>query len=394
MRTRSAYALRVARQPVCSSTSEPSMDVDLVLSRVLEFAGKNEWLFVGGVCRRWQQLYHHVAPINRTSYTAAMQSPTRLQLAIDSGIKLWSCRRTYAHCRAAAMVGSKSVLLLAKANGMPWDTVLSGFVGEAGRLDILNWLCVDARCPVCVEDVAVSAASAGNILVLEWCMNIEGWSWDVERVTTAAVRQGHVAVLQWLLEHDRFWDEDDLMTEAAFSNQKQVIIWLRQKGFAMIAELTMAAAWRGHLTLLKWLIEEGCPVDPDIVDRAAESNSVQVIQWLYEHQHGVWTADTLTQGMVSAALCGCLQAAQWFRAAGAAWPESFVEGYTVWKLPVLKWALKEGCPWGDWLSEDCATLEFYPDNGQDYYEELHWAHNNGCPCSCARPWQAELSDTD
>jgi hypothetical protein len=86
--------------------------------------------------------------------------------------------------------------------------------------------------------------------------------------------------------------------------------------------------------------------------------------------------------------------AKWLRQLGAVWPSTFIGSIMFqhvpcvkicWTVPAIKWALANGCAWGEWqcqkLNPDLYTLQ---GNKRSATEVFAWAHKNGCPCTCDR----------
>jgi hypothetical protein len=98
----------------------------------------------------------------------------------------------------------------------------------------------------------------------------------------------------------------------------------------------------GHAATLQWLFEHGCPWHPLIMRTAVGSGSVAVMEYL-QQQGVVSTAAQLTAMLLYAGENNHLQAAQWLRQQGAAWPARLGYGNKKWHGNVLAWAQAEGC---------------------------------------------------
>jgi hypothetical protein len=158
--------------------------------------------------------------------------------------------------------------------------------------------------------------------------------------------------------------------------------------------LTRVAAHHGKLELLQWLHECGCPwVEIDVCRRAALHGHVDMLLWLQEVT-APWSTQLKREMLFSAGWSNQLAAAQWLRQRGADWPSSFLGTAVVkkdqvkvcWTLHVVRWALDNGCTWGDW---QCAQLqpELYTSKFRRWHagDLFAWAHRNGCPCTCDPP---------
>jgi hypothetical protein len=99
----------------------------------------------------------------------------------------------------------------------------------------------------------------------------------------------------------------------------------------------------------------------------------------------------------AAASCDELAAAQWLRAAGAAWPASFASTFLdpsdgkcgqCWSVSAVQWAVASGSGWLNWHCADYAAEKYtvlY--NKQQAAQVFSWAHANSCPCTCGQQQQ-------
>jgi hypothetical protein len=156
-----------------------------------------------------------------------------------------------------------------------------------------------------------------------------------------------------------------------------------------------------NLALLQWLRRSGCTWDANLLrENASAAANTAMLKWLYAVTKP-WSQEVRDELLWDAGVNGHLELAKWSREVGAAWPSSFYnipvafcEG--LWDLPLMQWALANGCPWGAWQCKDmlpqhwtCWTCE---DQQAPCYRNscdsnlacdvLRWAHDNGCPCTC------------
>jgi hypothetical protein len=195
-------------------------------------------------------------------------------------------------------------------------------------------------------------------------------------------------------------------------------------------DLTFFACQRDDLDLLKWLHAHRCPVD---VERGSVepvySENIEMLEFLCSVTPQ-WSYKHLQELLYIAGRAQRFTSAQWLREVGAAWPDSFyliasqhIRGVNAcWSVAAVKWALSNGCSWGDWQCsklnpESFACIASYDtrrrDGGQEYNEQFcecgdwycmkrnaidlfEWAHESGCPCTCAADAAAAdvLNDQD
>jgi hypothetical protein len=143
--------------------------------------------------------------------------------------------------------------------------------------------------------------------------------------------------------------------------------------------------------LLQWLHECGCPWDEAAVCKdAARSGRVDVLMWL-QQVTASWADELKRTKLFEASWQNMWEAAKWLRQQGADWPSSFYgtvvvgrdKGQVCWTAPIVKWALDNGCTWGEWqcnqLQADLYATEYRKWQAINLFA---WAHKNGCPCTC------------
>jgi septum formation topological specificity factor MinE len=105
-----------------------------VLDVVFSYVGLGDFLYTGAVCRRWRGRYIKLCYENaaegqteklRTSYRSPLITAARLQLALDSGLKMTELqqhKRKFALAVATHLLDPISVLSLAKLYDMAWPS--------------------------------------------------------------------------------------------------------------------------------------------------------------------------------------------------------------------------------------------------------------------------------
>jgi hypothetical protein len=153
-----------------------------------------------------------------------------------------------------------------------------------GKLHVLTWL-ADVGCPIGYPPFA-SAASSGNVQVLEWLRDSRLASHgDFElivediSVCVAAAKFGHLPAIQWLGRHGFRWDARTCYAAAEYGHL-HVLQWLAENGCPMRLSMAATHAVRnGHLHVLQWLHAKGWQIH-SVCDIAAEGGHLHVLQWI------------------------------------------------------------------------------------------------------------------
>lgn len=210
------------------------------------------------------------------------------------------------------------------------------------NLLMIEWL-AERGCPL-TEDTIGGIGQGGSIEILSWVVenrHIENFN----NLLTKAASEGHLEILQWveknLLEEFPFdkWDSE-LCCHAAESGSREIIQWLKGKGFRCDEKTCQFAASSGEFELVQWLIASGCPCDETVFFSAVEQGDLSLLAWL--RKNGCpWNEDVCS----NAANHGQLEA--------------------------LKWIRRNGCPW------NAKTLSSAAESGQ--LETFIWAYQQKCP---------------
>ena len=107
-----------------------------VLKHVLTFVGENQYRFVAGVSRCFQQAYSDVFPASQTTYlNASTENIARLCWSeIDHG---WVVSQK-ALCKSAAKHGSIPSLQYLRSVTCDWDEWTCEYAAENGHLNVLQ----------------------------------------------------------------------------------------------------------------------------------------------------------------------------------------------------------------------------------------------------------------
>ena len=287
----------------------------------------------------------------------SLASSSRLAWAREHGFQLSIGRTLFV---LAAHVGSLEVFE-ELAKGVSKDDMRFALFGAAvgGKLDILKWLW---------SEVAVVGQP-------------ESW---VEQVWWKAARYGHLHILEFL-GGDEVGD----------------MHWF--KDCSQATKLMMAAVQGGHVEVLKWIHNRVGPLDRP--------------EWLEKLEH------IIPLLLKAAILEGKLEAARFILgtygpvAQERGWPSLLTPEFTAMAgekcdYDMLRWLLKEGCPFdsftlelfatsGEYDALDVQRLKWAQEQGLQLSEPVmeaaivrndlasaRWLHENGCPISDAAVYLA------
>jgi hypothetical protein len=358
------------------------LEQPLVLNLVLQYAGPDQWLFLGAISKAWAAMHEAAAqePPNRrrlavrlqrktTSFAAASESLRRVHYACGCDAKLVK-EKLLPLSKAAAACGNRDVLLWIKATAaLKWiewhqQLCLSAVAGD--QLATLQWLLAQSEEPVAAVQIAAEAAKHAELGTLQWACNLQpDWTKkDVKAVACgAAAATDAIEKLDWLRSH---FPEQQLVTwrvarAGIVGGVVQSLQWLAAEGLDLRDhEYTDLAASHGQFGVMRYLVETlGCPWDAvEVREAAAKLGSAEHLQWMREADETEWDTAVLSRLLVVAGENDNVHAAKWLRAAGAEWPTSFLKSTSMsaaacWSLRAMQWARASGCPWGTWRSFDC-----------------------------------------
>jgi hypothetical protein len=193
------------------------------------------------------------------------------------------------------------------------------------------------------------------------------------------------------------WQSADLICKHSLEPER-VVALLRVHGMTWCIELCNSAAYFNKLALLQWLHSHSCPWEADsVLHHASVYGSVAMLEWLFTVT-APWTSDDLHDMFQGAGCYSNIPAAQWLRAHGAVWPDSFSPSVrskgllfrVCWDIPAVHWAVTSGSGWLDWKCEDYAADNYVHAHFKKQAAELlEWAHVIGCPCTCGHVQQQQ-----
>jgi len=276
-------------------------------------------------------------------------------------------------CEAAALGGSRDVLLWCRDQGAAWGPRTCAAAAQGGHMELLIWL-REHGCPLNVRAPQV-AALHGRAELLRWtlghdesfrdssdimyraagygeCIRVAveaGCPEDVQSAAEHAATEGDLEMVEWLVGrevgadriHTRASIDGKICGFAAENGHIHVLEWMFGRELAAEDKLIAAveAANSCQLETLEWLLERGVRFDERVTAGAAKAASIPTLQWLRDVAHCRWDATACEE------------------AAGAARRDR--------KLAALKWLVAQGCPlsekvWGcsmdTWKQEVCVEM--------------------------------------
>jgi hypothetical protein len=240
----------------------------------------------------------------------------------------WLQQRGYGFCAAtayqAALAGHVHVLKFLHREACPFDKWSVTAAAHRGDLNMMRWL-QQHGCPRDDLTVSITAVCSGNVLLMMWLKEQHLKLYPL--LMLHAAEHGHLNMCRYLVDHGR------QLTRKACKH----------------------AAMGGHTETLRWLLAQVCPYKLSSISRgAAISGSIGVLTCVMEFGAAIITAPVMTSMLNTAGAFGHLEAAQWLRQQGAAWPEVLVDEHASWASlervyrrqwygVALQWARQEGC---------------------------------------------------
>jgi hypothetical protein len=303
------------------------LEQPLVLDLVLQYAGPDQWLFLGGVGKAWAALYSisnivlHKRPACRqrgvsmpsiigkaTSFAEARTSLARVLYVCACDAKVVP-QQLLSLSKGAASCGSSDVLIWAKAlagsEWLAWHQELCMAAAAGNQLATLQWLRTsDPEQQWEVVEVATRAAECADLSMLEWFLE-QQHEWPIESIESmsegAARAADAIDKIAWLLR--RFpADRAGLCYSFAVATIRcgavESLKWLAAIEYDFIfEEYTYDACAGGHLAALRYLVEEaGCPWHVMAVRRnSVVLDSAEMLEWARSADEAVWTTAQLSE---------------------------------------------------------------------------------------------------
>jgi hypothetical protein len=188
----------------CCPPHKPQEDVfasDVLVTHILEFVGPNQYFFSASISRKCRQMQIVLSCKDsakngtkhklRTSFTAALASPTRLSWAFECGLtQKAQFKRPVRLVQAAMLASDDPVSVLA-------------------LLEAQNFKAKDADEGV---KLCVAAVKKADLALLQWLREYD-CPWNVHTCRLAAL-EGHLHILIWAHENGCKWDEGTCLSAA------------------------------------------------------------------------------------------------------------------------------------------------------------------------------------
>lgn len=207
-----------------------------------------------------------------------------------------------------------------------WGVEVCQAAAKAGNLRTLIWL--RAQNPPCPWDAWVSdlAAGMGHLNILQWGRAQDPpVPWRPFTCAAAAMR-GHLQVLQWLRAPTLSSEGGpvaQMVGDAVTSDHTRQMMELQQP-CPWDADVTLASASCGHLTVLQWALaaDPPAPWSAEACVEAARQGHIDILRWVAGHQPPLnWNK------------AACLEAAKQNQQAEVVrWLQSLPGDMNVWRL--------------------------------------------------------------
>jgi hypothetical protein len=316
---------------------------------VLQYAGRDEWLYFGGICKSWAALYaSQPQSLRKRQASNALRRRSTSYDATAASLQrtLWACKTD------ADLVQHSLLQQLTKAAALH------------GTIDILKWARAEApeHWPKWAQHVCTAAISGNQLTALKWLRQDPVLQFNILPMAKAAAssKRADLAMLQWICSQKTGWVSDDLIALCAAAGAIAAIDklgWLRtfcpgqhwyhrDVWYAMIdagavaslqwltahsvrfnhVQVTDRALAGLQFAALRYLVQQGCPWRADVARLlAAAVADVQTLQWMREADQLPWTAAVLSELLVVAGQSDNVPAAVWLREQGAEWPATFLQ---------------------------------------------------------------------
>jgi hypothetical protein len=264
-----------------------------VLDEVFSYVGRKEWLYVGGVCRRWRGRYLSMCykagtsedeHAFQTSHRSTFVTAARFSLALDSGLAMPDESQSGDFFDDLPLLSKQpiEVLTLARVRGAAWDEYKCIDAAYYGDFELLKWLHTSG-CPWHAFSVAVHAVRGKRgqrKRMLPWLLaTVKEWSQkDKNKLLLEAGGAYSIASLQLMQEAGAEWPESFIGEQSTGAHSRRVcwsfraVAWPLGKGcswgawrcqdFApeLYTELHSDEYNRQNAKdLFKWAHENGCP---------------------------------------------------------------------------------------------------------------------------------------
>ena len=276
-----------------------------VLSVILAFAQKDEYLFLGTVNKSCYALYG----TKHTKMASCFETVSRLQ---ESGIHYHhDCSLNHhvmkcgsldvmRHALCTSMVDNLNGALehAIRSNDTQLITALEQEFGEtkmgpaclvaaveSGSLPLVQKYCADGVLDPRATNFGLEDSyfypfdmTAKKQICRMWKMYVGDY------LIEAAKRYGHFEILKWLHSQnipsvDELSETHDIIGEAAAHGNREMVEWMLHAGYHPSACEIPYASHSNDVCYLEWLLAKGCLIDPESLDFCSNTN-LAVITWL------------------------------------------------------------------------------------------------------------------
>jgi hypothetical protein len=278
-------------------TTALPLEEDEVLDEIFGYVGRLEWLYAGGVCRRWRGRYLSMCykaraskadPVYQTRHSSSFATAARFSLALGNGLKMPQTDNEVGKFFDDLPKLSQQpidVLTLARVHGAAWHSNMCTDAAYFGNLELLKWLHA-AGCPWDAFHVAFnsirgksqySLAGKQYERILHWLFTtVEQWSQDEKNVLlfeagllldAPALKLMRANGAEWPSSYIGEQVVIDESVRACWSHNS--VAWALSNGFSwgewrcqdLTPELYVTQAWNRYraVNLFKWAHKNGCP---------------------------------------------------------------------------------------------------------------------------------------
>jgi hypothetical protein len=206
------------RQRLLHRSASP-LDNDDILDTVFSYVGGGEYLYVGGVNKRWRRKYmQYCAALSTpdssadltTTHRSVLMTESRLRLALSSGLTVteWDLDKgTRALIICKDSLEPERVMTLLRLHGVPWSVLLCICAAYFNKLALLQWL-RSHSCPWQEKSVISAASARGSVAMVQWLVSVTPpLSTKAKQIllNNAACHNDEHAVMQWLRAPGAAW---------------------------------------------------------------------------------------------------------------------------------------------------------------------------------------------
>jgi hypothetical protein len=157
-----------------------ALDKDVVLDTIFTFLGVNEYLYIGGVCRRWRGRYISICckarssadvSATKTLHSATFATVARFELELDCGLQI----RSEEAEKTARVPFFKD---LARVRGAAWHGTMSKDAAYYRDFELLKWLyksgCIWNTHAIALQLLGMLQKGEQRLLMLQWLEQLPG----------------------------------------------------------------------------------------------------------------------------------------------------------------------------------------------------------------------------